>query len=322
MKPLPLLNTPPVRTNEAKVIAFSLRDQILTKYLKQWGIQSWVTAEVDELLAAMDASPSLIVFELSDLTEAAFKKLRTRMLAHPTWAAIPFVVVSEYPSMKWKTLCRKFAVKDYQLLLTDKSVAGGRIKTLVSPPTATPNQELTVRWHVPLWKRVMDIAGAGLLLLLLSPLFALLALLIKMESKGPVFYVSKRAGQGYKIFDFIKFRSMRSDADSLVDKLRANNQYAQDTDTHLPAEVLRSKPANAAYTVLVEDDAYLFEEEWQEDAANAGTFFKMANDPRITRVGRFIRNTSIDELPQLINVLKGDMSLVGNRPCLCMKPNN
>ncbi|NII23646.1 sugar transferase [Pseudoflavitalea sp. X16] len=128
----------------------------------------------------------------------------------------------------------------------------------------------------PVLKRAFDMLIAGLLLLALTPIFLLVALAIRLESRGPVFYIAKRAGRGYKIFDFYKFRTMAVDADKKVAELAHMNQY---------------------------------------NASEAGAmFFKINNDPRITKVGAFLRNTSLDELPQLVNVLIGDMSLVGNRP--------
>lgn len=132
---------------------------------------------------------------------------------------------------------------------------------------------------IKLWalKRTFDIMVSLGGLLLISPLLILIAILIKLESKGPIFYISKRAGAGYKIFDFYKFRSMRVGADSELKKLGHLNQYGGDN-------------------------------------ASNGVFYKIKNDPRVTRIGSILRNTSLDEIPQLINVLKGDMSLVGNRP--------
>lgn len=126
-------------------------------------------------------------------------------------------------------------------------------------------------------KRIVDILISGTLILLLSPVFLIIALLIRMEGKGPIFYTSKRAGKGYKIFDFYKFRTMVPDADKKVAELLAKNQYST-------------------------------------DGSNGPVFFKLKDDPRITRLGTYLRNTSLDELPQLFNVFKGDMSLVGNRP--------
>lgn len=129
-----------------------------------------------------------------------------------------------------------------------------------------------VEYKSPLGKRFLDVFLSSIALICISPLLILVAILIKLDSKGPVFYVSKRVGTGYKIFDFYKFRSMRTGADAEVKNLAKENQYG--------------------------------------DSA----FFKLKNDPRVTKLGNFLRNTSIDELPQLVNVIKGDMSLVGNRP--------
>jgi lipopolysaccharide/colanic/teichoic acid biosynthesis glycosyltransferase len=126
-------------------------------------------------------------------------------------------------------------------------------------------------------KRSFDILVSLTALFLLSPLFILIALAIRIESKGPTFYISKRAGRGYRIFDFFKFRTMFTGAESRVQELSHLNQYT-------------------------------------EDEKKEPTFFKFNNDPRVTKVGEFLRNTSLDELPQLLNVLMGDMSLVGNRP--------
>ncbi|GGB16743.1 sugar transferase [Puia dinghuensis] len=125
-------------------------------------------------------------------------------------------------------------------------------------------------------KRAFDILVASVALLLLSPLFLLIALAIRLESRGPIFYIAKRAGRGYKIFNFYKFRTMVHGADKKITDLAHLNQYN--------AEV------------------------------KGPVFFKINNDPRITKVGSFLRNSSLDELPQLVNVLLGDMSLVGNRP--------
>lgn len=169
----------------------------------------------------------------------------------------------------------------------------------------------------PFVKRAFDIIVTGLLILCLSPLFLLVMLLIRLESKGPIFYYSYRVGQGYHTFKFYKFRSMRVDADKMVDQLKHLNQYGTETEGPKQIKVKRSDfiqglPEN----LMVADDSVYKAEELEafqaQDQSNA--FVKFKNDPRITRVGKFIRNSSIDELPQLFNILKGDMSLVGNRP--------
>jgi lipopolysaccharide/colanic/teichoic acid biosynthesis glycosyltransferase len=129
-------------------------------------------------------------------------------------------------------------------------------------------------------KRALDVTAAGIGLLILSPLFVVVAILIKLDSRGPVFYISKRVGRNYQIFNFYKFRTMRTDADQMLQQVAHLNQYSEAT----------------------------------AESKKAPVFVKINNDPRVTNLGRFLRNTSIDELPQLFNVLKGDMSLVGNRP--------
>lgn len=134
--------------------------------------------------------------------------------------------------------------------------------------------EDSIRIKMPLRKRVFDIAFSFLALIALMPLFLIIAILIKLESRGPVFYISKRVGAGYRIFDFYKFRTMKHGADKDLAQLISLNQYG-------------SGPA---------------------------AFIKINNDPRVSRIGMFLRKTSMDELPQFINVLKGDMSIVGNRP--------
>lgn len=121
----------------------------------------------------------------------------------------------------------------------------------------------------------MDIILCSLILICLLPIFVLIAVSIKLDSRGSVFYTSLRAGRGFKVFRFYKFRSMVPGAEKVVEDMSHLNQYG---------------------------------------SVEGPKFFKVSKDPRVTRFGKFMRNTSIDELPQLINVLKGDMSIVGNRP--------
>lgn len=134
-------------------------------------------------------------------------------------------------------------------------------------------------------KQVMDIVGSALMLILCTPLFLMIALAIKASSKGPVFFRQQRVGQYGRCFTFLKFRSMLTGNDPSVHK-----EYA----TKLIAGEIEQKPSNG----------------------NSNAIYKLTNDKRITRVGKLLRRTSLDEIPQLINVLKGDMSLVGPRPAL------
>lgn len=122
-------------------------------------------------------------------------------------------------------------------------------------------------------KRLIDIIGSTFGIICLSPIFLVVSILIKKESKGPIIFSQDRVGKDNTRFKMYKFRSMVQNAEELKEKLQEQNEMS-------------------------------------------GPMFKMKEDPRVTKIGKFIRKTSIDELPQLINVIKGDMSLVGPRPSL------
>lgn len=312
----------PVFTAEAKALtiyAFSDEKTALVKLCEQLDHPFQLINQTEELLAqlSMDSAQkkaNIVLFDLKPETQAAFRRIRYRMLKNDRLAQVPFIVIAQYPSLQWRQLCQKFQVTDYVLFsLAERHLKGRLAYLLTTKEKATKKNHLeSWDWKLPAWKRAMDIVSSSLLILALSPLLLTVALFIKLESRGPIFYVSQRAGQGFRVFNFIKFRSMRPDADQLVEQLQDLNQYASEEET-MDGTVLRSQPTEANYTVLVKDDAYAFEEE-EALADGSSTFFKIKNDPRITHIGQFIRNTSIDELPQLFNVLKGDMSLVGNRP--------
>lgn len=122
-------------------------------------------------------------------------------------------------------------------------------------------------------KRGMDVIFSLIAIIILSPLLLITAICIKVDSIGPVIFSQSRVGKNGKVFKMYKFRSMVSDAEDLLCKLKSKNEMS-------------------------------------------GPMFKMKCDPRITKIGKFIRKTSVDELPQLFNILKGDMSIVGPRPNL------
>ena len=192
-----------------------------------------------------------------------------------------------------------------------------------------------LRFKIPVWKRLFDIFFSALGIIILSPVFIITAIAIRLESKGPVVYKSKRVGTNYTIFDFLKFRSMYVDADQRLKEVakEEGNQYADKNGEEQKANITAPLGAEAEMmmmnmgmesdmmisddeVMLVGDDFVVaesdFNKEKQEEIENA--FVKIENDPRVTKVGKFIRKTSIDELPQLFNILKGDMSIVGNRP--------
>ena len=135
-------------------------------------------------------------------------------------------------------------------------------------PFETPRPE---GWYLRAGKRALDVVGASIALVLLAPVVAVLAVIVRATSRGPVFYRSTRIGRGGRAFTFYKIRSMVKDADLK----RQHVEHLNEAD---------------------------------------GPVFKIARDPRITPIGRFMRSTSLDEVPQFWNVLRGDMSLVGPRP--------
>ena len=176
-------------------------------------------------------------------------------------------------------------------------------------------------FRLPLWKRAFDIVFSGMALLCLSPLLILTALAIRLESKGPIIYKSKRVGSNYLIFDFLKFRSMYTDADKHLKDFNTLNQYQQEEEQEEDIwgeeqETEEIQKVDEEEILLISDDFVISEEDYihKKSKEKSNAFVKLENDPRITKVGRFIRKYSIDELPQLINILKGDMSIVGNRP--------
>ncbi|MBP1613479.1 MAG: Sugar transferase involved in lipopolysaccharide synthesis [Bacteroidetes bacterium] len=169
-------------------------------------------------------------------------------------------------------------------------------------------------FKLPLWKRIFDIIFSCTALICLSPLLVLTAFAIRLESKGSIIYKSKRVGSNYQIFDFLKFRSMYTNADKRLRDLNALNQYQiEETLQDFGKE---DRTALEEEIVLVSDDFVISEHDYinQKSQEKKNAFMKLENDPRITKVGHIIRKYSIDELPQLINILKGDMSIVGNRP--------
>ena len=185
------------------------------------------------------------------------------------------------------------------------------------------HQSTLQTFHLPLWKRLFDICFATGAIICLSPILIVTAIAIRLESKGQIIYKSQRVGSNYQIFNFLKFRSMYSNADKRLKELNALNQYQKEEEAivsdqshELALETLEEELGNEEVTLLISDDCIIREDEFQKKKMQQqeNAFVKIVNDPRVTRVGRFIRKYSIDELPQLFNILKGDMSIVGNRP--------
>ena len=148
------------------------------------------------------------------------------------------------------------------------------VQTIQQSSTQTIGLERDRKALFPIAKRALDIFGANVGLVLLAPFFLIVALMVRADG-GPAFFAHQRVGRGGKLFGCLKFRSMVVDSQTRLEALLANDPAAR---------------------------------------AECEATRKLKNDPRITRIGRFLRSTSLDELPQLINVLRGEMSLVGPRP--------
>ncbi|CAD0007293.1 sugar transferase [Flavobacterium salmonis] len=242
--------------------------------------------------------------------------------------SIPFILLSKDFNVDiYKSAFKKQIDDFYVTSVTSPEDILNRIEFLCvnkNPSRVKITQKVSEgNYIMPLSKRIFDVFVASMVLLLASPFLLLIILAIRLESKGKVYYISKRVGR--KTFDFYKLRSMRTGSDELLKKLaQEKNQYKKEPVTtnnplDIPCPKCSELPEGESCSPLMYIETHVICDYWfnvqkREAAKNNSTFVKIVDDPRVTKVGKFIRNTSIDELPQLINVLKGDMSIVGNRP--------
>ncbi len=289
---IPTLRTANVNTDSILVVGFDkIAYGVLTKYkngsrryrLKQ--MESPFKAYYWLKNLALDGFPEdfprAIICDLQFLQDDNYRLLN-QLSNNENLKDLPFIVMSTNGATIDTSFALKKGIDDcFELNNLNWSNLKRRIEFLTRFKSEIANGDTKINevisYKIPTGKRIFDVVFASACLLVLSPLMILIAILVKLESKGNIFYTSKRAGSGFQVFDFIKFRSMYPDADRRLKELEHLNQYEGNTD-------------------------------------DGPSFVKLQNDPRVTKVGRLIRKTSIDELPQLFNVLKGDMSIVGNRP--------
>jgi lipopolysaccharide/colanic/teichoic acid biosynthesis glycosyltransferase len=242
---------------------------------------------IDQLQHVVRKLPSAIIYHWDSGNKTTMADWQSFFSAHNFLSSIPFFVYVESGVEDARSMAAAYNFIDDVIspnalpMLRHKIAITGKIKRLrVHPMLRTAKKTGMPVYKGKLLgnilKRSLDILAASIGLLLLSPLMLLIAILIRLESKGPIFYAAKRAGKNYRIFKFYKFRTMIPDADKQLNKIKHLNQYNENS--------------------------------------GGPVFYKVSNDPRVTRLGSFLRNSSLDELPQLLNVLVGDMSLVGNRP--------
>lgn len=244
-------------------------------------------------------------------------------------AKTPFILlVKEYNQTIFKKAFQAGINDFFVLTTTPKKQIAKRCQNLSILDSGTEDvaNKITskVPYKIPLSKRIFDIVVASSILVVLSPFLLLTILAIRLESKGKVYYTAKRVGR--KTFDFYKLRSMKEGSDKLLKELAAKkNQYSakqtqsEDLKENEPCPECSKLPAGYYCSPVkyggnekICDYMYNYRKELAQ--SKGSSFIKIVDDPRITKIGKIIRNTSIDELPQLINVVKGDMSLVGNRP--------
>ena len=292
-----ILNIPATRidrVNTSKLLLVGFNEQtynVLNKYKngsRKYQLQRidspfrayrWLMDTVNEEMP--DKHPRAILCDLQFLKDDDFRFLK-KLQANNILKDIPFIVISTNGAKINTEFALQRGIDDcYSIIGLNWNNLKLRIEFLSRFKSEIANNKIDKDeqngFKVPLDKRIFDVIFATGVLLFISPILILIAALIRLESKGPIFYLSKRAGSGFQVFDFIKFRSMYPDADKRLKDLEHLNQY-------------------------------------EGNKGDGPSFVKLQNDPRVTKVGKLIRKTSLDELPQLINVLKGDMSIVGNRP--------
>lgn len=233
------------------------------------------------LSLSLFSTPDVIMIEVKDeeLVFSIVKKIKS----NPLTMGLIIVLLGQNQDLRLRNRAIKASIHDLYFSPYKIEDIKERLTFLIKFKLIKPNiEQLSIikkekEYKIPTPKRVFDVVAAGAILVMFSPVLLLIALFIKLDSKGPIIYKSKRVGTGYKIFNFYKFRSMKVGADLELKDMSNLNQYAN-------------------------------------DGSGANAFVKIKNDPRVTKFGNFLRNSSLDEVPQLLNVIKGDMSLVGNRP--------
>lgn len=284
----PMKAPKPAETNSFLYVGkdFNYTNTLMEGFSSSYYFESFIAAlKVLPRLANSNHMPDFILFE-GDMNKEEIELFLQKLTDYSSFQQVPVLAEIRNCSAEQKRWLATLPGIDDMILIEG---GGAELKTKVDFLIKTkktgshynleqnletsPKVTFSVDYFL---KRSFDVLVSGVLILLLSPLFLLIAALVALESRGPIFYISKRAGRGYKVFNFYKFRTMVAGADRQVSQLLHLNQYG--------------------------------------GAANQPVFFKVSNDPRITRFGKFLRNSSLDELPQLFNVFLGDMSLVGNRP--------
>lgn len=249
------------------VIGSGQRAAFLTKALKQkaeWGIDVVGYLDVDYRLVGNDLHESKVIGTVADIGRILKESVIDEVIV-----AIPRTLLADVDSIA--LACEEEGVKfRFMADIFDLSAARISLASIVGVPLLTLEPVAQDESQL-LIKRIIDLSLTILALPFLVPFFFIIALVIKLDDGGPVFFIQERVGLKKRLFPMFKFRTMVVDAEEMLREIEHLNEAK-------------------------------------------GPNFKIAEDPRVTRVGKFLRKTSLDELPQLINVLRGEMSLVGPRP--------
>ena len=265
-------------TLQSNILQFPQNDPNYVPLLENnpFKVFQWLVTHIND---PETAEQSAVFFKADWLINDDFRLVK-QIMAHPRLRRIPMIVLADGTCpVSTETLIAN-GVDDCYESPVEWSALVARLEFLMQfkqkiLATSKHAVQSDFKFKITRLKRLLDIIGAIAGIILTSPLWIPTAIAIALESPGPILYRSRRVGRGYRLFDFWKFRSMYQDADQRLQEYQHLNQY---------------------------------------QGSKKPVFIKLAHDPRITTVGRFIRKYSIDELPQLLNVLRGDMSLVGNRP--------
>jgi lipopolysaccharide/colanic/teichoic acid biosynthesis glycosyltransferase len=262
--------------------------------------------------------------DLIIVEENAFNVLLPKVRSNSTWQHVPVLVACFSLNKQLIAAAIKARVTDLLVLtendqdirVTINNYLDLNKRVLSAPPVS--KHSAAVVFTMPLWKRSIDVAVSLTALLLASPIMILAAIFIKLDSKGPILYKSVRIGANYKEISMYKFRTMKVQADKLISQMSDQNIYAKRPVQEVADEDTRCDDCKLKGVLcqqpLFDKDKAICEKVYQAKLDDNAKFMKFRNDPRITRLGGFLRNSSIDELPQLFNIFFGDMSLVGNRP--------
>jgi len=271
--------------NKVAYVSSGPEDELITELKHHFAVRHVLSFNAFEDYLSEQSLLTLPDILLMEIDEAEYCfSLVEKIKKNPMLHGLLIVLLAKKPNSEWKAKAIQLKVNDLYNYPLPIDYLCERLNFLIKFKLIRPKlsellNQVDVTYKMPFSKRFFDIVSSGFAILLASPIMLVVAIAVKFDSKGPIIYKSKRVGTGYKVFDFYKFRSMRTDADQMIATLSDLNQYSA-----------------------------------EEAGSTKAAFVKIKNDPRVTKLGNFIRNTSLDELPQLFNILKGDMSLVGNRP--------